>query len=103
MEKMKPVVLTHPWHQRTVDSEAALASSLAGGWKIVTEPKPPTTPAAERQKLYRQRRQQAGFRRLNVLLPVEAHEAILAVQRSGETLADTLERLAVTALHTGHL
>lgn len=100
---MKKVFLEHPWHRRTVVSEAALAASLAGGWKIVTEPKPPTTPAAKRQKLYRQRRRDAGFRRLNVLLPVEAHEAILAVQRSGETLADTLKRLAVTAPHTGHL
>lgn len=93
---MEKVFLEHPWHRRAVDTEEALAMSLAAGWKVISTPEPdmaPPTANAKRLRAYKQRRRAAGYRRLDVLLPTRVHDKLLTEVRGGETLAETLERV----------
>lgn len=94
--KLKPIFLEHPYHRRSVDTEEALAMSLAVGWKVIFPPERGTAPPtanAKRLRAYKQRRRVAGYRRLDVLLPAQVYDKLLAEGRDGESIADTLERM----------
>lgn len=72
-----------------VDMQRLLDS---GSWLIATAPKKPTRHSVT-QKEFEQRRREAGFRKLQVLLPEPIFNKLRASLREGETLALLLERL----------
>lgn len=90
---MKPVRLAHPYHTRELTNEAELSRLQAAGWLVLPEPPKPTKPGTRRQRAFLKRRQQAGFRRLDVQLPREVFNDLRARQQQGESLAQLIERL----------
>src|SRR3990167_1344247 len=71
------------------DAERMLQS---GSWVIATIPKKRSA-GAKRQSDYWQRRLEAGYRKLQVILPDHVFHELHARLHAGETLALMLERL----------
>ena len=64
----------------------------SGSWVIATIPKKPTRHSIA-QKEFEQRRREAGFRKLQVLLPEHVFGALNSRRQEGESMAMLLERL----------
>lgn len=71
------------------DAERMLQS---GSWVIASIPKKRTAGARNQANFFR-RRLDAGYRKLQVLLPNHVFNSLQAKRRDGETLASLLERL----------
>lgn len=71
------------------DTEQKLAS---GSYLIATKPKKPTRHSVT-QKEFEQRRREAGYKKLQVLLPEPVFNKLRARLHGEETLASLLERL----------
>lgn len=71
------------------DAERMLQS---GSWVLAVIPKKATA-GAKRQSDYWRRRLEAGYKKLQVLLPERVFNSLQAKRRDGETLAGMLERL----------
>lgn len=48
---------------------------------------------AHNVRAYRKRQRQAGKRRIDVVLPLEQHNALVQLMRPGETISQTVGRL----------
>ena len=90
---MKPTMLVHPSHARSVMSEDDAANLRRAGWLELEQAKPVSKMAAH-QRNYRKRCRENGYRLLNVWLPESVHEALAACRRPGETIPQQLERLS---------
>lgn len=91
---MKKSILIAPrTHTREValnaDTERLLAS---GSWCVVSMPRKPNA-VAIRQRVSRQRRQQAGCHRLSTMVSEGLFRKLTSLKREGETMADLFERL----------
>lgn len=76
-------VLSDTDAQRMLDS---------GSWVLATIPKKRSARAINQQN-YMRRRREAGYRKLEILLPEYAHDILHSMQRDGETMAELVERL----------
>jgi hypothetical protein len=71
------------------DLDQKLAS---GSYYIAVKPKKPTANAIA-QRAFKRRRNEAGFKKLELLLDEQIYNALLARRRDGETLAAIIKRL----------
>jgi hypothetical protein len=71
------------------DAERMLSS---GSWVIAKIPKKQSA-GARNQKNYMRRRLEAGYRKLEVLLPAHVYRALHVRQQDGESMAMVVERL----------
>ena len=88
---MKPKLLIHPSHARTISNPVEVERLLAQGWLIGT-PKPKTA-MAKRMRSLRQQRRLAGWQSLYLWLSPEQVSAVDASKRQGETYVALLIRL----------
>lgn len=65
----------------------------SGSYMIATVPKKPTD-VTKRQRQFRNRRLEAGYRRFEVLLPAHIYELLHLLRHDGETMASLIARLA---------
>jgi len=72
-----------------VDAQRMLDS---GSWVIAAIPKP-VTPGAKRQRKFKRRRAEAGYKRLEVLLSERIFDVLQARRQKGESLAELIKRL----------
>lgn len=90
---MKTKLLVPAMYAREMIDGPDLDRYLASGsYLIGTRPKKPTDHAIA-QRAFKQRRSEAGFKRLDVLLDEQIYNALMARRRDGESLAAIIKRL----------
>lgn len=88
---MKPKLLAHPSHCRTIDSPAEIERLLAMGW-VLAAPKPKTK-MAKRMRTLRERRGAEGWVNLTLWFEAQDLAAVRAARLPGETYSQLLVRL----------
>lgn len=88
---MKPKLMVHRSHARTVSSLAEQERLLAQGW-VLAQAKP-RTKMAKRMRDLRERRRAAGWKAVTLWFSAGDVAAVAAAQRPGETLAELIIRL----------
>ncbi len=90
---MKLIKLAHPSQVRSVP-EAELPRLLAQNW---CELKKPVGKTAARQRAYRKRCKELGYKRFGAFMPLELFTELIALRRKGESNAALLMRLVKLA------
>lgn len=96
---MKHVKVAHPSQVRSVP-EGELDRLLAQGWCTISKP---ATRNTLKQRRFRQRCRLLGYRKVNVYLPPDEFEALIALKKPGEDIAGLLMRLRRLAEEKGQL
>lgn len=90
----KPVLIAPRSQAREIDPDSPDFRRYldSGSWVLVVIPKK-LTPLAKRQRKFKRKREAAGYKKLEVLLPPHVVEAVYAKRLNGETMAELIKRV----------
>ena len=88
---MKPKLLVHPSHCRTLDNATEIERLLSQDW-LIAKPRPKTA-MAKSMRVLRARRRAEGWQTLLLWLSPEHVTAVKAALQPGESYAELLIRL----------
>lgn len=89
----KTILIVPTMYAREMVPNADVDMKLASGsYLIAVKPKKQSA-VAKRQRLFRDRRNEAGDKKLEVFLTEQIYNSLLAMRREGETMAALIKRL----------